>query len=101
MSDQNETAYWNFVDQCIQNANDACDHADPSLVGAALLHAAARFNAFVVASSSIDRKEYIEEMESSLQYLTGRYREMLRDNLEDYRENYKIYVRTDEPENPE
>lgn len=98
MANQDEELFWNLVDQFIHNANDACDQADPGVVSAALLNAAARFNAFVVASSSLDRKEYIEEMDSSLNYLTGRYREILRDNLEDYRDHYKEYVRPDEKE---
>ncbi len=98
MTNQDEELFWNLVDQFIQKANDACDEADPGVVSAALLNAAARFNAFVVATSSIDRKEYIEEIDSSLNYLTGRYREILRDNLDDYRENYKIYIRADEKE---
>ncbi len=98
MTNRDEEIFWNLVDQFIQQANTACEDVDPGVVSAALLNAAARFNAFVVATSSLDRKEYIEEMDSSLNYLTGRYREVLRDNLEDYREHYKEYVRADEKE---
>jgi hypothetical protein len=97
MTDHDETRFWNMVDHFIQQANDACEETDPGIVSAALLNAAARFNAFVVATSSLDRKEYIEEIDSSLNYLTGRYREVLRENLEDYRDHYKEYVRADEP----
>jgi|SRR5690554_3271046 hypothetical protein len=93
---QDEQRFWDLTDQFIQSANDACDELDPGIVSAALLNAAARFNAFVVASASLDRKEYIEEIESAQNYLTGRYRELLRDNLEDYRENYKLYIRPEE-----
>lgn len=97
MSDNNEdTLFWNLVDSFIEQANNACEEVDPGVVSAALLNAAARFNAFVVAASSIDRKEYIEEIESARNYLTGRYRELVSENLEDYRENYKVYVRADE-----
>lgn len=96
--DKDEQQFWDLVDKFIRHANDACDDADPGVVSAALLNAAARFNAFVVATASIDRKEYIEEMDSSLNYLSGRYREFLRENLEDYRENFKVYIRADEPE---
>src|SRR5690554_5961444 len=95
MTDQDEKQFWDLVDKFIQQANDDCDKIDPGMVSAALLNAAARFNAFVVASSSLDRKEYIEEIESSLNYLTGRYRDLLRENLEDYREHYKVYIRPD------
>lgn len=98
MSDQEDKIFWDLVDQFIERANVACEEADPGIVSAALLNAAARFNAFVVASSSVDRKEFIDEIESSQNYLTGRYRDILRDNLEDYRENYKVYIRTEDPE---
>lgn len=91
-----ENRYWDLVDQLIGQANEACEHLDPSAVSAALLNAAARFNAFAVATASIDRAEFSEEIESALQHLTGRYRELLRDNLEDYREHYKVYIRPDE-----
>ena len=92
-----EKQFWDLVDAFIENANGACDDLDPGIVSAALLNAAARFNAFVVASSSLDRKEYIDEIESAQKYLTGRYAELVRNNLDDYRDNYKVYIRPDEP----
>ena len=98
MSNAEDSQFWDLVDEFIEKANTACDNADPGLVSAALLNAAARFNAFVVASSSIDRKEYIDEVESAQKYLTGRYAELVRDHLDDYRDNYKVYIRPDEPE---
>jgi hypothetical protein len=98
MSNAENDQFWNLVDEFIESANAACDQADPGLVSAALLNASARFNAFVVASSSIDRKEYIDEIESAQKYLTGRYAELVRDNLDDYRDNYKTYIRPDDTE---
>jgi hypothetical protein len=95
MTNEDEKVFWDLADSFIQQANNACEQADPGVVSAALLNAAARFNAFVVATSSVDRKEFIDEIDSSLNYLTGRYREILHDNLEDYRENYKVYIRTE------
>jgi hypothetical protein len=92
-----ETQFWDLVDQFIQQANDACEQLDPGLVSAALLNASARFNAFVVASSSVDRAEFIEEIEPAQRHLTDHYRSLLRDNLDDYRENYKNYIRPQEP----
>jgi len=93
-----EAAYWDLVDDFIHRANEACEQADPSAVSAALVQAAARFGAFVVAASSLDRKEYTDEMESALQFLTTQYREHLRADLEDYRENYKVYIVKERPE---
>ena len=98
MNKTEEGQFWDLVDAFIEQANSACDEADPGMVSAALLNAAARFNAFVVASSSLDRKEFIDEIESAQKYLTGRYAELVRDNLDDYRDNYKVYIRPDEEE---
>lgn len=100
MSNQNsdEDKFWEMVDGFIALANQKTDDADPSMVSAALLQATARFNAFVVASSSLDRKEFAEEMDPATQYLTGQYRSLLREHLDDYHENFKVYMKTDEDE---
>ena len=83
-----EDIYWNQVEAFINQANEACDTADPGIIAAALLNAAARFNAFVVAHSSLDKNEFSEDVEGTTNYLTGRFREHLKDHMEDYRENY-------------
>lgn len=97
-----EQIYWDLVDDFIQRANEACEEVDPGLVSAALLQASTRFGAFVVAASSLDRKQYTDEMDSSLRYMVNQYRDHLRDNLEDYREHYKVYIEKErEQENPD
>jgi hypothetical protein len=50
----------------------------------------------VVANSSLDRIEYAADIDEALNYLTGRYRDFLREHLEDYRDNYKTAIRADE-----
>jgi Protein of unknown function (DUF3144) len=92
MNKQDEDIFWNLVDQFIENANQACDQSDPGIVSAAMLNAVARFNAFIVANESLDKKEFAEEVDSALNYLTGRYRELLREHLDDYRDNYVQYI---------
>ncbi len=92
MNKQDEDIFWGLVDQFIEKANQACDQADPGIVSAAMLNAVARFNAFIVANESLDKKEFAEEVDSALNYLTGRYRELLREHLDDYRENYAQYI---------
>lgn len=85
--------FWDMADSLIAEANQLCDKADPSKVGAALLYAAARFNAFIVASNSVDRKEFKAEKEEAMQYFSKQYRTMLGDNLADYEANFKDYTR--------
>jgi hypothetical protein len=93
MTTNNEDQFfWDLVEQFIQQANDACDDKDPGVVSAALLNAAARFNAFVVASTSLDKKEFAADVDETLNYLSGRYRDFLREHLEDYNENYTDYI---------
>lgn len=87
-----EKLFWDLVENFIQRANDACDDADPGIVSAALLNAAARFNAFVVAHSSLDKNEFAEDVENSVNYLSGRYRDFLKEHMEDYRENYRQLI---------
>jgi hypothetical protein len=89
--------FWGLVEKFIGQANDACDEADPGIVSAALMNAAARFNAFVVAQSSLDKNEFAEDVEGTTNYLSGRYREFLKEHMEDYRENYTSLIGARDP----
>lgn len=92
MSASDEDFYWSQVEAFINQANEACDQADPGIVAAALLNAAARFNAFVVAHSSLDKNEFAEDVEGTGNYLTGRFRDHVKEHLDDYRENYTALI---------
>lgn len=92
----NDQAFWDLTEQFVEQANSALETTDPGKIGAALLYAAARFNAFVVASASVDRKEYIADMDEAMEYLSKQFRHMLGDNLRDFKDNYKVYIRNDE-----
>lgn len=93
MSEKNDDdLFWELVEKFIEQANDACENADPGIVGAALMNAAARFNAFVVAQSSLDKNEFAEDVEGTTNYLSGRYRDFLKEHMEDYRENYTALI---------
>lgn len=93
MSDKSDDdLFWGLVESFIEQANDACEDADPGIVSAALLNAAARFNAFVVAQSSLDKNEFAEDVEGTTNYLTGRYRDFLKEHMDDYRENYTTLI---------
>lgn len=92
----NDQAFWDLTEHFIEQANSALETTDAGKIGAALLYAAARFNAFVVASASVDRKEYIADMDEAMEYLSKQFRHMLGDNLRDFKDNYKVYIRNDE-----
>lgn len=93
MSEKNDDdLFWGLVEKFIEQANDACEDADPGIVSAALMNAAARFNAFVVAQSSLDKNEFAEDVDGTTNYLSGRYRDFLKEHMEDYRENYSTLI---------
>jgi len=93
MSDKSDDdLFWEVVEKFIEQANEACEDADPGIVSAALMNAAARFNAFVVAQSSLDKTEFGEDVEGTTNYLSGRYRDFLKEHMEDYRENYTTLI---------
>ncbi|MEZ5454271.1 MAG: DUF3144 domain-containing protein [Thiothrix sp.] len=92
----NDQEFWNLAETFVEQANTALEHSDPGKIGAAMLYAAARFNAFVIASASVDRKEYIADMDEAMDYLSKQFRHMLGDNLRDFKDNYKVYIKHDE-----
>ncbi len=77
--------FWDLADSFIKLANNHLDEADPDKVSSALLYAAARFNAFIVASA--EDVVISEEKDAAVNYFSGQYRKMLAENLDDYEEN--------------
>jgi hypothetical protein len=93
MSDiSDDDVFWDLVESFIEQANNACENSDPGIVSAAMMNAAARFNAFVVAHSSLDKKEFAEDVEGTTNYLTGRYRDFLKEHMGDYCDNYSTLI---------
>lgn len=93
MSDKSDDdLFWELVEKFIEQANNACEEVDPGIVSAALMNATARFNAFVVAQSSLDKNEFAEDVEGTTNYLSGRYRDFLKQHMEDYRANYTSLI---------
>ncbi|RMA79316.1 DUF3144 domain-containing protein [Umboniibacter marinipuniceus] len=83
MSAEEQTLF-KLIEQILDLANEAAEEAGPDLVNSALLQAAARYNAFIVAANSDDLRD---EKHSAVSYLVTRYKEMLGDNIDDFIEN--------------
>ena len=73
-----------LVDELIDSANAHCAAEHKENVGLAMLYAAARFNAFVVASHAENLEKYQADYESARDYFVDEYRRMLVENLQDY-----------------
>lgn len=89
MSDEDlDKEFRRMADSFIDLANKHSDTAEHEVVSMALLYAAARFNSFVVASHAPDVKKYDSDREKAFEFFLGKYKEMLNENLDDYRRLY-------------
>jgi hypothetical protein len=83
--------FWDRADEIIALANKQVQGSTVGKVSSSLLYAAARFNSFNVANSASDLEEMKEDKEEAVQYFTEQYRKMLKENLDDYIENFELY----------
>ena len=77
-----------IADAFIDLANDQSNRFNKKNVSLALLYAAARFNAFIVAGHADDGAAYDRDRDSAFDYFTGEYQRMLEENLDQYREAF-------------
>src|SRR5438094_9943124 len=87
--------FWNRVNVLVNLANDQCDSADPSEVGASAMYASTRFNAFLVARATGSPENMKLEKERALDYFTDQFRKMMAENLDDFIENHAKYMAAD------
>ncbi|MBB5366827.1 MULTISPECIES: DUF3144 domain-containing protein [unclassified Janthinobacterium] len=84
--------FWERADQIIAVANQQCEHSNGGEVATSLLYAAARFNAFLVASKTNDPVKMQQEKEEAVAFFTEQYKRMLNDNFNDYIANFAKYT---------
>ncbi len=77
-----------IADAFIDLANEQSNAFNRENVSLALLYAAARFNAFIVAGHADDATAYDRDRNSAFDYFTREYRRMLEENLDQYREQF-------------
>ena len=81
---KDEQCFWELVDQLIEFANTQSGEHGPDMVNSAMQYASARFSAFVVAGNTDNMSD---EKAEALRFLTNHYRDVLRDNLDDFEKN--------------
>lgn len=96
-SSDNDSNYWEMVDQFIEQANAHTEERTPGEVASALMNAAARYSAFYLAGSSESRNDLKEDKEVLVQDVSREFKKRFAEDLEDYIENYKVYFKHDEP----
>ena len=90
--EERDEKFWQITDEHIQLANKQCDTERNGKVSSSLLFSAARFNAFMFASTTKDLADFKKDKAMAIEYFTNLYREALQDNLNDYEKNYKDYI---------
>lgn len=95
--DEIDVEFRRVADAFIDQANKHAETVKREHVGMALLYAAARFNAFVVAAHAPHVEKFNSDRERAVQFFTAEYLRMLQENLDDYRGIYDVAEADPEP----
>jgi len=79
----------NIADSFIDLANQHCDELKNSQVNASFLYGAARFSAFVTASSAQSEESYSENIDKAVEYYAQEFAKMLQEHMEQYKSVFK------------
>lgn len=95
--EETDVIYRQMIDSFIDQANELAEQNSSENVGMAILFAASRFNAFVVSQHAENLEDFEKDMEKARQFFTSQYKEMLAENLEDYKSVYQKYSKFTKP----
>lgn len=84
----------------INVANKHLPESEPGVAGAALMQAAARFNAFVSATQFVNGRFMLENKAQHIDHYVQLYRRYLEDNYQEYADNYDRYQRPNKTGTP-
>ena len=92
---KSDDVFWDLVDEFISRANEHAQDHDMGIVAAALMQSAARFSSFYVAASSESRNDLKDDKDSLVSDVSRDFKKQFAQSLEDYIENYKVYLGLD------
>lgn len=84
-----DKAFYDLADAHIRVANEQMGHTKPSTASAAMLFAAARFNAFVIQAASANKGEMLTQKEAAIAYFLNEYETYLRENIDEHLKRYE------------
>ena len=89
-----DPTFYKRADEHIHLSNkQVSEKISRGMISASHLYSAARFNAYVSASSFNSAKELTEAKEATLKYFMEEYKSMLEENLDDYILNFSKYLK--------
>ena len=87
-----EKQYWDTVEQFIESANSLSKKIDLGIVSAALIHSAARYASYNMAATAADGEDLNLDKDEIIRHHTSQFKRLFAENLEDYIENYQLYL---------
>ena len=88
-----DDGFFERADKHINLANDDINaKIEPRLVSASMMFASARFNAWISASGFKNGEELKARKKELLEYFIEQYTSMLEENLDNYADNYDLYM---------
>ena len=88
-----DDAFYKRADAHIHLSNDQLAEVDNrGKVSASMMYAVARFNAWLTAGGCSSSAELAQGREETIRYFTEQYRLALEENLDDYIENFAMYM---------
>lgn len=96
MSDTDkDQEFYKMADAFIATANSYGAEVESGKVSATFLYAAARFNAFLVASSAGSAEQFGLRKKEAIKYFMAEYGKMLEEHFSDYTANFDTYIGID------
>jgi hypothetical protein len=93
MADQLDDKFYERADAHIHLSNDQIGGAPADKVGASMMFAATRFNAWVSAGHHASGESLAKVREETIAYFMEGYRQMLETNLDQYIANFDAYMK--------
>jgi esterase/lipase len=84
--------FFERADEHIYLSNRQLSGVSMGKVSASMMYSVARFNAWVSACGFNNSKDMNDAKQETIQYFVTEYEKMLRENLEDYIENFENYM---------
>jgi len=84
--------FFERADEHINLSNQQLSKVNMGKVSASMMYSVARFNAWVSASGWNNGKEMDAAKDETIEYFTGEYKKMLKENIEDYISNFDSYM---------
>ncbi|BEV10071.1 DUF3144 domain-containing protein [Asticcacaulis sp. DW145] len=93
MAEVSNERFSEMVVEQIEVANRHLPESEPGVAGAALMQAAARFNAFVSSRQFVSGRIMLQNKDAHIEHYVRLYKQYLEEQFADYAANYDVYTR--------